>query len=91
MGYIDDTWNKLLESDFEKIDIQKTVNPSNLSQFNDAVKFFIDCDKGKEKGFYLEFSNDYGIINKKLYAPNHPKSTKQAVEPKLQKGRKGES
>lgn len=47
-----------------EINIETQVKPENKDLFIETVKLFIDLDYAKEKGYYLEFSNDYSKCRK---------------------------
>lgn len=66
--YTDKVYGLLLKMEPQKaITLSTIVAPENRTKFSDTVKEFIRFDFGRAFGFYIEFSDDYSQIKKKLY------------------------
>lgn len=65
LSYADKVFNLLytLEAG-TRYELARHVRPENRELFADLVKYFIRNDLGKEKGFFIEFTNDYNAIRK---------------------------
>ena len=65
LSYADKVFNLLYTlADGTRYELAKHVRPENRELFADLVKYFIRNDLGKEKGFFIEFTNDYNAIRK---------------------------